>query len=354
MFVRFRERVVLIAGHHVGRSADVHHLRVGSGGGVRARPPRCPRHSACRGRAARARGCSSSQRERYPRSPLNPSPLDAGNRVCTPSGERSRRSSYPWPLHAASTEGFSSSPWPFGDFALLMRVVDRRTRAGFLPVAPRRGGGRRSSPTRARRASATRGTQAPRRGRRQAPGGASPTVTGSLGVRAGSRTRALRSRTDVPTPGRRAGAEPAGRFRGEGGLPRQRCRPARSHRGRRGRRRGIGRSVFSVPPRAASLLALSRAMRASSPAWRTEVFSFSPLSRCASRRRSSSRFSVVRICMSMASRCRRVKAGRWSGGARGELDILSPRQNPHPAVIASAKRGVRRSRSLAPLWVRRG
>jgi hypothetical protein len=224
--------------------------------------------------------------------------------------------------------GFSSSPLPFGDFALLMRVVDRRTRAGFPPVAPRRGGGRRSSPTRARRASATRGTRAPHHGRRQAPGGESPTVTGSPGVPAGSRTRALRSRTDVPTPGRRGGAEPAGRFRGEGGLPRQRCRPARSHRGRRGRRRGIGRSVFSVPPREASLLALSRAMRASSPAWRTEVFSFSPLSRCASRRRSSSRFSVVRICMSMAARCSCVKAGRWSGGARGELNILSPRQNP--------------------------
>ncbi len=58
-------------------------------------------------------------------------------------------------------------------------------------------------------------------------------------------------------------------------------------------------SFFSVPPSAASLFALSRAMSASSPRRTNAVFSETPVSLSASSRRSSSMFSVVLICTSM-------------------------------------------------------
>jgi IS5 family transposase len=70
-------------------------------------------------------------------------------------------------------------------------------------------------------------------------------------------------------------------------------------RAARARRRGGRRKPFSEPPRAASLRALSRAINASRPAWTIAVFSFRPVRLRALARRSSSRISVVLICISM-------------------------------------------------------
>jgi len=68
------------------------------------------------------------------------------------------------------------------------------------------------------------------------------------------------------------------------------------------RRRRIGRRSRSLPPSAASLRALSRAINASSPAWTTAVFSGMPVSLRASASSRSSIFSVVFICTNMAIR----------------------------------------------------
>src|SRR5712692_6412674 len=68
----------------------------------------------------------------------------------------------------------------------------------------------------------------------------------------------------------------------------------------RARRRGARRRSLSEPPSAASLRALSRAIKASRPAWTIAVFSFRPVRLRALSRRSSSRISVVLICISMA------------------------------------------------------
>jgi hypothetical protein len=69
---------------------------------------------------------------------------------------------------------------------------------------------------------------------------------------------------------------------------------------RRARRRGARRKAFSEPPRAARRRALSRAISASRPALTIAVFSLKPVRLRALSRRSSSRISVVLICMSMA------------------------------------------------------
>jgi len=68
---------------------------------------------------------------------------------------------------------------------------------------------------------------------------------------------------------------------------------------RRERRLGTPRSLFSEPPSAASLRALSRAIRASRPAWTIAVFSLRPVRLLALSKRASSRISVVLICISM-------------------------------------------------------
>jgi hypothetical protein len=75
----------------------------------------------------------------------------------------------------------------------------------------------------------------------------------------------------------------------------QRC----SLRVRRERRWGARRKPFSEPPRAASRRALSRAISASRPALTIAVFSLKPVRLRALSSRSSSRISVVLICISM-------------------------------------------------------
>jgi hypothetical protein len=72
-----------------------------------------------------------------------------------------------------------------------------------------------------------------------------------------------------------------------------------------GLRRRTALISFSVPPRAANLLALSIAMRASRPACRSAVFSSRPVNLRAFSSKSSSKFSVVRICINMH------KSDRW-------------------------------------------
>ncbi len=66
-----------------------------------------------------------------------------------------------------------------------------------------------------------------------------------------------------------------------------------------GRRRRIFRRRVSLPPKAASLLALSRAIKASSPACTTAVFSVIPVSCAACLSKVSLILSVVLICISM-------------------------------------------------------
>jgi len=66
-----------------------------------------------------------------------------------------------------------------------------------------------------------------------------------------------------------------------------------------GRRRATDSSPGWVPPSAARRRAFSRAINASRPACTTAVFPLRPLSRCASRTNSSSRFNVVLIHMNM-------------------------------------------------------
>jgi hypothetical protein len=83
----------------------------------------------------------------------------------------------------------------------------------------------------------------------------------------------------------------------------------------RGRRLGTRRRAFSDPPRAASRRALSRAIRASRPAWTIAVFSLKPVRLRALSRRSSSKISVVLICISMAylyAIFKHLLSRRWS------------------------------------------
>src|SRR5262245_22274081 len=72
------------------------------------------------------------------------------------------------------------------------------------------------------------------------------------------------------------------------------------------RRRGTT-ALGSVPPKAASLLALSRAIKARSPACTMAVFSSRPDRRRAFSSSSASRMSVVRICKYMHQRITPVK-----------------------------------------------
>lgn len=62
-----------------------------------------------------------------------------------------------------------------------------------------------------------------------------------------------------------------------------------------GRRRGGASKSGSVPPKAASLRDASRSIRAISPCFTREVFSFIPVISAACANKSSSMFSVVRI-----------------------------------------------------------
>lgn len=73
------------------------------------------------------------------------------------------------------------------------------------------------------------------------------------------------------------------------------------------RLRLTGLRFLSVPPRAANRRALSREIKASRPSRTREVFSFTPVSLAALRKRPSSMFSVVLICISMHVLCISVK-----------------------------------------------
>ena len=66
-----------------------------------------------------------------------------------------------------------------------------------------------------------------------------------------------------------------------------------------GLRLGMGRRFFSVPPSLASLLLLSRAIKASKPSRTKDVFSLTPVSRDAFSKILSSMLSVVLICICM-------------------------------------------------------
>jgi hypothetical protein len=72
-----------------------------------------------------------------------------------------------------------------------------------------------------------------------------------------------------------------------------------SHAGLARRRLGIGRSCFSVPARLAKRRALSLETKASSPRRTREVFSSTPVSVAARRKRASSMLSVVLMHISM-------------------------------------------------------
>src|SRR3972149_7798162 len=70
------------------------------------------------------------------------------------------------------------------------------------------------------------------------------------------------------------------------------------------RRRGTGRNPGSVPPNFANRPALSLSINALTPSRTSAVFSFTPLTRCALARSSSSMFSVVLIGLpSTGMRC---------------------------------------------------
>lgn len=82
--------------------------------------------------------------------------------------------------------------------------------------------------------------------------------------------------------------------------------------------RGIGCRSLSVPPSSASLLLLSRAIKASKPSLTREVFSLTPVNSEALFSISSSIFSVVLICINMHDLGIHVK---WHP-KRGELLII--------------------------------
>ena len=73
------------------------------------------------------------------------------------------------------------------------------------------------------------------------------------------------------------------------------------------RRRGIARKRFSVPPRSARRFALSSVIKASSPMWTREVFSFTPVSLDALFSVPSSILRVVLMHIDMHSWCIYVK-----------------------------------------------
>ncbi len=77
------------------------------------------------------------------------------------------------------------------------------------------------------------------------------------------------------------------------------------------RLRRADRRPRSLPPRAASLLALSRVMSASRPIRTRAVFWVMPVSRPASLSRAVSTLSVVLICIKMHSGCISVKTRGW-------------------------------------------
>lgn len=80
-----------------------------------------------------------------------------------------------------------------------------------------------------------------------------------------------------------------------------------NHAGWPRRRLRIGRSPFSVPPSSAKRRALALAIRASNPRRTSEVFSLTPVSLAACRKRESLMLSVVLICISMRHPCIQVK-----------------------------------------------
>ena len=86
----------------------------------------------------------------------------------------------------------------------------------------------------------------------------------------------------------------------------------------RGRRRGTERNRGSLPPKAASRRAASRAISACNPARTSAVFSRIPVAWRASSISASSRIMVVRICISMVLSYASVKraTGERKEGAR--------------------------------------
>src|SRR3990172_3709266 len=123
-------------------------------------------------------------------------------------------------------------------------------------------------------------------------------------------------------------------------------------------RRRIGRRCRSVPPSAESRRALSLAISASRAARTVAVFSRIPESSWASRKSSSSMFSVVRICISMHLICIPVNPGRSRAPASSDR-ICPTRHQPtgpvrqslsrHPAKEGIALRKTGRSERAA--WV---
>jgi IS5 family transposase len=122
-----------------------------------------------------------------------------------------------------------------------------------------------------------------------------------------------------------------------------------------GRRRRARRRPFSEPSSAASRRALSRATRASRPAWTIAVFSFRPVSLRALSSSSSSRISVVLICINMAYlyasvKRRREDLVRSETGARGEGHgaLLNPAvqfvTTTAPSASVSGARRITRNR----------
>jgi len=91
----------------------------------------------------------------------------------------------------------------------------------------------------------------------------------------------------------------------------------KDHAARRPLRRGTALRLFSVPPRAARRLALSRAIKASSPIRTSDVFSATPVNLAALRSRESSMFSVVFIWVSMDIPSILVKGSRERVGVQG-------------------------------------
>lgn len=120
-----------------------------------------------------------------------------------------------------------------------------------------------------------------------------------------------------------------------------------------GRRRGIGRIFFSVPPSAAKRRALSSAMRASKPRRTKAVFSVMPVSLAAFSSRSSSMFNVVRICIILHRLCIRSQWGHPSSETawRSTVGLVAERQMhrlpgrlvPYASCAQKAKRDKRRS-----------
>jgi hypothetical protein len=89
------------------------------------------------------------------------------------------------------------------------------------------------------------------------------------------------------------------------------------------RRRGVGFSFFSVPPRAARRRALASAMSASRPIRTSAVFSLMPVSSSARASSLSSMFNVVLICTSMHARyipCKHLSTAALRAAGTGPND----------------------------------